>query len=302
MADRRILTKTSRTASWTCVSRAASSLEPDAHYRSGDTLALLLVPDMLGSLLHTGIARRLYSRFMAPKGVYEYTIARTKYIDEVLRESLSKRVDQVVIFGAGFDTRALRFHREALTTTFFELDAPVTQAAKARRYAERELSVPDNLVFVPLNFEMDSLIGKLQEAGFKPALRNLYILEGVLMYLEAGSVQETMTIIANTAGLGSDVVFDYVHASVLRREGVHYGEQEILETVAKAGESWQFGLDQDDLGGFLTRYGLELIDHVDGPGLEKRYFTDPSGRVVGRVNGAHGLVRARKTTRDAARP
>ena len=113
MSGSRIETTTSRTAEWTCVSRAASSLESDNHYRSDDHIALLLVPTFLKLLLklttHIPLIRRFYSQVLAPKGIYEYTIARTKYIDAVFKETLADGFDQILIFGAGFDTRALRF-------------------------------------------------------------------------------------------------------------------------------------------------------------------------------------------------
>ena len=109
MLKKRIETRTSRTAEWTCVSRAASSLESDSHYRSDDYIALLLVPTFIKLLLHIPLVRRLFTRFISPKGIYEYTIARTKYIDAVFKDILAQGFDQILIFGAGFDTRALRF-------------------------------------------------------------------------------------------------------------------------------------------------------------------------------------------------
>ncbi|MGD2105387.1 MAG: hypothetical protein PVJ55_09805, partial [Anaerolineae bacterium] len=89
MSTRRITTKSSRTAAWTCVSRAASSLEPDGCYRSDDHLALLLVPMILRILLHIPLMRWFFRRAFAPRGIYEYTIARTKCIDKVFVEALA---------------------------------------------------------------------------------------------------------------------------------------------------------------------------------------------------------------------
>ena len=294
MAGRRIENSTSRTASWTCVARAASSLERDEHYRSGDDIALLLVPTPIRLLLHITPMRKVISRFLAPKGIYEYTIARTKYIDSVIKDALADRFDQILIFGAGFDTRGLRFRKEAATTTIFELDVPVTQTAKIRQYEKRRLSVPKNVVFVPIDFDTDLLLPKLEDAGFSRNVRSLYVLEGVLMYLQPQSAHLTLVDIAKSAGAGSEAVFDYVHASVIRREGLYYGEGEILEAVAKAGEEWHFGLEKDQVGRFLSEFGLEVGDHKDASGLERMYFTEPSGRVVARINETHCLVRARK--------
>jgi len=292
MLSRRIETDTSRTAQWTCVSRAASALESDSHYRSDDRLALLLVPTVLRSVLHIPLVRRLFSRRIAPEGIYEYTIARTKTIDEVFRQSLADGYDQILILGAGFDTRALRFRREAGDTRVFELDVPVTQEAKLRQYARRGLDIPENVRFIPIDFDKESLPDKLQEAGFARGARSLFLMEGLLMYLQPASADETFRVIERFAGDGSEVVFDYVRASVLRKEGLHYGESAVSERVASAGEGWHFGIEEGELERYLARYGLTVREHLTPQDLERLYFADASGRVVGRVNGTHCLVRA----------
>jgi methyltransferase (TIGR00027 family) len=294
VSERRIETTTSRTAEWTCVSRAASSLESDSHYRSDDYVALLLVPTFLKLALHIPLIRRFYSQVIAPKGIYEYTIARTKYIDATFKEVLAEGFDQILIFGAGFDTRALRFQREVRDTKIFELDVPITQQAKLRQYAKRGLSIPANVEFIAIDFDKESLSGKLEEAGFGRGKRSLFVLEGLLMYLQPESVDETFQVIASFAGAGSEVVFDYVRASVLRGAGSSYGEREIVQSVAKAGERWHFGIEDGELARFLKQYGLSVREHQAAQDLERMYFTDASGGIVGRVNGTHCLVRAVK--------
>jgi len=294
VSERRIETTTSRTAEWTCVSRAASSLESDSYYRSDDHIALLLVPTFLKLLLHIPSIRRFYSQVLAPKGIYEYTIARTKYIDAVFKEALAEGFDQILIFGAGFDTRALRFQSEAGNTRIFELDVPITQKAKLGQYAQRGLNIPANVEFISIDFDKESLSEKLEGAGFSRGVRSLFVLEGLLMYLQLDSVDETFKVIEAFAGVGSVIVFDYVRASVLRQAGSCYGEREIVRSVAKAGERWHFGIEEEELERFLKKYGLRTSEHKDAQDLEQIYFTDAAGEIVGRVNGTHCLVRAVK--------
>ena len=294
VSGRRIETTTSRTAEWTCLSRAASSLESDSHYHSDDHLALLLVPIFLKLLLHIPLARKFCCRVFPPKGIYEYTIARTKYIDAVFQQVLADGCDQILIFGAGFDTRALRFRTEAANTKVFELDAPVTQKAKLGQYARRGLSIPANLEFISIDFDRASLSDKLEEAGFRKGRRSLFVLEGVLMYLQPESVDRTFKVIEAFAGEGSVIVFDYVRASVLRLAGSFYGEREIVKSVAKAGERWYFGIEEGELAQFLGHYGLIVGEHRDAQDLEQMYFTAAGGENVGRINGVHCLVKAVK--------
>lgn len=257
-------------------------------------MALLLVPTFMRLLLHIRLVRRFYRQVLAPKGIYEYTIARTKYVDAVFQASLAEGFDQVLIFGAGFDTRALRFQTESGNTRIFELDAPITQEAKLAQYANRGLSIPANVTFISIDFDRESLPDKLEEAGFGKGARSLFVLEGLLMYLQPESVDETFKVIEEFAGEGSEVVFDYVLASVLRQAGSSYGEREIVNSVVKAGERWYFGIEEGELEGFLKKYGFSVTEHQDAHDLERQHFTERSGEIVGRVNGTHCLVRAVK--------
>jgi O-methyltransferase involved in polyketide biosynthesis len=84
-------------------------------------------------------------------------------------------------------------------------------------------------------------------------------------------------------------VFDYIFASVLRKEGIYYGEEVIKQTVSDAGEEWHFGIEKGQIEQFLARYAMRLIDHKDARELEKAYFCDANGKTIGRVNGTHCL-------------
>ena len=291
---RRIESTTSRTAEMTCLSRACSAFETNRYYKSDDRIAPLLLPGKLRPLLHVSLARKLFTKVAAPKGIYEYVIARTKYIDAVFKQALADRFDQVLIFGAGFDTRAIRFQNEMGSTRVFELDVPVTQQAKIGQYRKRRVDVPPNLKFIAIDFDKESLPMKLDETGFCKQRRSLFILEGLVMYLQPESVHETFQTIRDYAGKGSRIVFDYIYASVLRKEGIYYGESGIVRKVSGAGEQWHFGIEKGQIEQFLARYTMQLIDHRDAKDLENAYFTDSNGTVIGRVNGTHCLVTAEK--------
>ena len=274
----------------TCLSRAASSLETDDHYHSDDYLAVSLLPGLVRILIRIPLCRRFFIRILAPKGVNEYVIARTKYVDAAFEKALTERFDQILLFGAGFDTRALRFHSKAEHTRIFELDSPLTQQAKIQQYRKRNLSIESNLVFIAIDFEKEPLPHKLDMAEFKKDLRTLFILEGLLMYLEQESAQSTLQTIRQYAGTGSRVVFDYLQASVLRHENTLYGENGLTKTVSKAGEQWRFGIEPNEIETFASAYGLAVSDHKCAQELEATYFRDKDGRLVGRINGTHCIV------------
>jgi O-methyltransferase involved in polyketide biosynthesis len=81
---------------------------------------------------------------------------------------------------------------------------------------------------------------------------------------------------------------------VLRGEGRYEDERKIVESVAKAGEKWQFGIEEGQLEPLLANYGFRLFDEANATKLEQVYFTDTNRRVVGNVNRTHCLVRATK--------
>jgi len=294
MPHKRIDQKTSRTAEWTCISRAASALEADGPYRGDDHLALELIPGFLRIGLQIPWVRRFFMRVMAPKGIYEYTIARTKYMDGVYKEALAKGFDQILIFGAGFDTRALRFEPESDQTRIFEVDAAVTQAAKLGRYKEKGIEVPAHVCFIAMDFDRESLGEKLEAKGFQKGGRTLFMMEGLLMYLDPASVKKTFQTICDCAGKGSELVFDYVRAEVFRNPQGIYGGAEILKSTAKAWETWRFGMDEENMAVFLKPYDLVPRDHKTAEELGRIYFAPGAGKMPGPINAAHNLVRAEK--------
>ena len=290
----RIEDKTSRTAQYTCMSRAASFAERRETHKGPDYVAFRLVPGFFRFALRLPGMARFFGRVTAPKGIYEYVIARTRFMDARFREALEQGFDQAIIFGAGFDSRAQRFQEQNRGTRIFELDAPVTQEEKIKGLDKKGIAIPDRLTFVPINFNQDSLEDLLAQAGYRPGLRTLYLLEGVLMYLNAQAVDLTFGYIQKTAGTGSRMAFDFVWSGVADPDCDLYGARDIVESVTKAGESWTFFLDQGQAGEMLEQYGFTLSELWDSRELEKRYFSDSRGRITARINGTHALAWAEK--------
>jgi len=286
----RIETKTSRTATMTCLSRAASYMDKRACYAGPDGIAYVLVPLFFKLLIKSGGMFKLFSRYFFPNGIYEYVIARTKYFDAAFSQAVEQGFEQIIIFGAGFDSRALRFNSLNTGTRIFELDAPITQTEKLKAYQAKKLNIPENLTFVPINFNQESLADKMAQAGFITSRKCLFLLEGVTMYLSQEAVENTFRFISDVSRSGSLIVFDYIYAGVLRKENRYYGEGEIYRTVANAGEAWSFALEENSVEGFLRGYEFSLNDHSDKHKLEEKYFRDSKGLVIGKINGTHAIV------------
>ena len=273
-----------------CLSRAASYVDKRECYSGPDGIAYVLVPTFFKLLLESRWLLKLFSRRFFPNGIYEYVIARTKYFDAVFAEAMEHGFDQILIFGAGFDSRALRFSKLNKATRVFELDAPITQQEKLKAYQSKKLVIPENLVFVPINFNKESLAEKIAQAGFIAGRKSLFLLEGVTMYLSQDAIENTFRFIEDASGSRSLIVFDYIYAGVLRKENKYYGERDIYKTVATAGEEWTFALEQGEVERFLSKYGFQQKDHSGTQELEGRYFRNSRGFIVGKINGTHAIV------------
>jgi methyltransferase (TIGR00027 family) len=290
---KRIESKTSRTAEFTCMTRATSFYEKRSMYKSNDYIAPKLLPKFMVPFIKIGILRKFFTNKF-PSGMYEYVIARTKFIDSVFQEAISNEFDQILIFGAGFDSRGIRFADLNKKTMIFELDTPVTQEAKINQFKKRGIELNPNVIFISIDFNKDSLEDKLITSGFSKNKRSLFILEGLTMYLDPKAIGNTFHVINQFAGTGSEVVFDYVYSSVLREEKLYYGEFEVLNQVKNANEPWSFGIEKGELESFLKDKSLKLIQSLNSEDLENEFFNDEQGNTIAKVNGTHCITHAQK--------
>lgn len=276
------------TAGYTCFSRACAQCE-EGQLHGPDDLARIFLPAFARGILRVPALRRFFVSRIAPPGIYEYVLARTKLLDEHFVRALENGVPQIVVLGAGMDTRALRFAGRNRGVAVFELDLPATQGPKREILARKGVPLPEGLVFVSIDFNRENLSDVLSSAGFRADRTSLFLWEGVTMYLEEAAIDATLGFLRDTAA-GTRVVFDYVYGSVLRGERRYYGEAAIHRRVAKAGEGWTFGIEEGEIERFLSDRGFCLDEHHAPADLEREYLTADDGRVVGRINGTHAIA------------
>ncbi|MEU4562664.1 SAM-dependent methyltransferase [Actinoplanes sp. NPDC023936] len=145
-------------------------------------------------------------------GFYGAVVCRTRVIDDACRDALAGGVRQVVLIGAGMDTRPYRMP-EMTRARVWELDLPAVQAEKRVALA-RVLPEPAGHVrYAPLDLVTQPVGDVLAEAGADPAAPTLVLCEAVVMYLPGGA---TDRLLAYAAGLapGSRLVLTYLPRSV----------------------------------------------------------------------------------------
>ncbi|MBN2084402.1 MAG: SAM-dependent methyltransferase [Anaerolineales bacterium] len=205
-------------------------------------------------------------------GVIGFMTARCRYMDDFLNESLAGGIAQLVILGAGLDSRAYRFGELKGRVRVFEVDHPATQSAKIGRVIKIFGNAPDHVTYVPIDFNAEDL-QKLISAGYNPAKKTLFIWEGVTPYLTAEAVDRTLAFVAHNSVPGSSVVFDYIYAAALSAKEKR-GEIKRMERARRVtGEGLTFGIDQGKIGEFLRARGFDRIVDITSEDLHAKYFT-----------------------------
>jgi methyltransferase (TIGR00027 family) len=198
-------------------------------------------------------------------------LCRTRYIDDVLRRSLEEGLDQVVILGAGFDSRAYRIAGMDQVQVF-EVDLPGARKAKQTRVEKVLGAVPGNVKLVGMNFDRQNLDDVLSAADFQKGRRTLFIWEGVTQYITAEAVNNTLEFVSHVSGVGSAIVFTYVRRGLI--DGTDRPEwfEPFLSFADKVGSPFIFGLAQAEVEQYLSDRGLRLIADVGAAEYQDLYL------------------------------
>jgi methyltransferase (TIGR00027 family) len=205
-----------------------------------------------------------------------FMAARSRHAEDRLAEAVAKGVRQYVVLGAGLDTFAYRNPFPGLRV--FEVDFPATQEWKREMLAEALIPLPENLTFVPLDFEHKTLGEGLAEAGFDPGAAAFFGWLGVVPYLTLDAFRATLSMIANLPA-GSGVTFDYgfpPQSLSLKRRIVF---EMLAKRVAAAGEPFRLFFSPDELERELRSVGVHRVEQMDVDGLNELYFQDRADKL-----------------------
>jgi len=198
-------------------------------------------------------------------------IARVRYFDDAVNSSIGDGLEQLVILGAGYDTRAYRI--EGLKNVkIFEVDQLATQKIKVEKIKEIFGSLPGHVTYVSVDIGVDTLGQRLLESGYDRSLKTLFIMEGLFMYLPPGIVDETLSFIAHNSGRSSAIVFDYIPESIVDGTCELEAGKNWQKGVTDVGEPFLFGIKEGELETFLTQRGFSNVKNVTSQDYKKAYF------------------------------
>jgi methyltransferase (TIGR00027 family) len=147
------------------------------------------------------------------------------------------------------------------------------------------------VVFVPVDFERQSLAHELHAAGFRVDQPAWFSWLGVVPYLTEAAFRATLAVIA-AMPLESGVVFDYALDPVMLDPTQRLAFDALAARVARAGEPFQLFFDPAHLAEQLRGAGFRPLQDLGAEELNARYFLDSPSDF--RVRGSLGrLVSAR---------
>ena len=267
-----------QTAFGPMVLAAIEQNEPPGRRLVDDDLADLFLPAPLRWLVaatRSAPLRRLMIRGSewSGRGLWANLACRKRFIGDKLGEALDD-IDAVVILGAGLDTRAYLLTRQ-VRIPVFEVDLPVNIARKAKTVRRVLGGLPLSVRLVALDFERDDLLTALAEHGYRTDYRVFFICEGVTQYLTEDAVRRTLEGL-RAAAPGSRLVFTYVRRDFI--DGTNrYGTRTLYRSVRQRRQLWHFGLQPDEVAGFIGDYGWRLVEQAGPDELVQRYV-EPTGR------------------------
>ena len=271
----------SRTAEYMALFRALETVRPPDRRLFADPLAASFLAAPLNRVARA--ARLPLLRAVMPwvidrrvPGPRPSAVARTTVLDDALVAAIDGGVEQLVILGAGYDSRAYRLPGCARVDVF-EVDHPDTQAVKRRVLTGALGQLPAHVRFVAVDFDHDYLVTALDRAGFRAGRPTFVLWEGVASYLTPEAVDATVRWAHDATGEHSELAFTYVHRGLIDGTVTFPHAEAWVRSVAEAGEPFVSGFDPAELPAYLEARGWEPLEDLSTTEALVRRGLDPSG-------------------------
>ncbi len=281
--------------------RALATHDPDPAIRNPDWLAerfigpreRALIPDHY-SVQALSLPYEEALRLGPVGAISRAALIRTRFMDDKLVKAVQQGAKQIVILGAGFDSRAYRLRSLLAGTRVFEIDYGPTQEYKKQRVREILGGFPPNLVFTPIDFTKEKLGNVLHKAGYRDNLRTFVIWEGVTFYIPEDAVKSTLQVLQEISAPGTSVVLDFMTKTYV--EGDPKNPRRTPAGFPDWGEPWIFGIADETEEQFFSAFGFDMLEKHSLSGTDqdiaKLYLTRKDGSVFPGANQNLGAYRA----------
>jgi methyltransferase (TIGR00027 family) len=269
------------TAEMAAATRAFGTAAPDPQLRNPDHLASRFIPwsrrpTVAAKLSFTRRSGRRKFEEKVP-GALVYETLRTRHMDAELLAEVDAGARQVVVLGAGYDSRAYRFADRLRAVTVFEVDRPAMAALKRRRVKAVLKRPPANVRYVDIDFERQDLGDRLRSAGFEHGVRTVVIWSGVAPYLTQDAIDATLQWFGAACAPPSLIVFDHLYQDFIEGQLTNDGLDEMRRATKAAGEPLRTGVPRGGAAAWIAERGLELSIELPPTAAVARYITARGG-------------------------
>jgi methyltransferase (TIGR00027 family) len=229
-------------------------------------------------------------------GCMHYHLVRTKQFDESLLSWITENQDgQIIILGAGFDSRHLRFNDLLINHQVYEFDLQAMIEYK-KQIVENTFNAQKrpNTQYIAINFHEESLIDSFQQAGVLKSKATLILWEGVTYFLEEKTTVEILLSLTTFFETTLQVVFDYAYADYVEGNLNYYGAKELAGELQTIGEPHLFGIDPMKVEIFAKKLHYTVKNNYPAKALERKYL-QADGGLLAHIHGFHGIVELVKT-------
>jgi len=288
MSKKSVEQKHSETAIFGALHRAIANKEFRNERFGSDYLAEYFLPSHFKFFIKfkkiRANVKNKFNKFLP--GLHEYVIARTAFFDGIFIDALNKKIPQIVLLGAGYDSRAYRFAKLNSATKIIELDIAPTQNRKKKCLKKAQIDIPKHVTLVPINFNKESLKDILEKAGYESHKKTLFLWEGVSYYLDLKSIDATLAFVSHSSHNESVIALDYV-ISISEENINYYGVKEFFQTMKKhhANEELMFSINEGNAESFLEQRGLKIVNYLDNKEIEKMFLLDDNEILIGQITG-----------------
>lgn len=260
-----------RTALGAAICRLIEQYQPQGTRLFIDPVVKALVGRSVQFLMQLGVMRALTIKQMdaITKGIYGTQVCRTRYIDNAVQTALAQGNNQLVLLGAGYDTRPYRLPGIERVKVY-EVDLPAVQDDKRRKLHNLLGRLPENVSFIPIDFDIQTLEAVLASTAFNHSEPSVFIWEGVTQYVTDDAIGQTLSYLGKSAA-GSTVLFTYILRSVIERRSNVPGADRMMDSIANYAP-WVFGLDPEKVSAFLQGFTLTLIADVGNAYYQQNYL------------------------------
>ena len=261
------------TAERTAFARAVETDRPPGRRLLSDPLAKYFLGQELAEIYES---RELTAGLLklweeAAPGVMGSVLVRSRFIDDYLHSCLDAGVRQIVILGAGYDSRAYRLPGLREGVSVFEIDRPGVLTRKKTVLKKVLTELPGHVAFIELDFLSEDPIPAMMHDGYDPTLKSLFIMEGLTYYLTGEAVDLMLDFITDFSVNGSPVVFDFFPRSVADGTSDLPEARVMQARMTALGEALTFGLKPDLIESFLHGKGFEKVVVMDHNALRLLY-------------------------------